>query len=151
MNGYIVADLGGKKRGIKFGMYAVTMISRRIGKYLQEGSEVTSQMAVEILYAGLVNNCVVKESEQDFTYEQVTDWVEEMWYSEDGQKVIVEVVREFENSRPIKEGKKTISTLDEETKKKLMEMSGTVLNPLPLEKSDLSQETTTVSPGESLN
>lgn len=125
MNGYIVADIGGKKRGLKFGMYAVTMISRRIGKFLEAGAEVTSQVAVEIFYAGLVNNCVVKESEQDFTYEQVTDWVEEMLYDENGQKLIADVINEFQQSRPIKEGQKAAASLDEDAKKKLMEMNGT--------------------------
>jgi hypothetical protein len=151
MNGYIVAEIGGKKRGIKFGMYAVTMISRRIGKFLQEGAEVTSQVAVEILYAGLVNNCVVKEVEQDFTYENVTDWVEELWYDENGQRVIVDVINEFRQSRPIKEGQKAAASLDPDTKKKLMEMSGKQLNPSPSEKSESSQESSTDLPGESSN
>jgi hypothetical protein len=77
-NGYIQIDILGKMRGLKFGMIAVEQITRdaqRLGKYL--GPSVDFAMVAVIVYWGLYNNCHVKREDPDFTFEDVSDYVDE--------------------------------------------------------------------------
>lgn len=141
-NGYISVNLGGKQRGVKFGMYALTMFSKRTGKTLVPDDVITIKQAADIVYCGLVNNCIVKEVDTDFTYEDVTDWVEEMFFDEKGQETLSKIIETFSNSRAIKHGQKLNEELDE-SKKNLNSTTGTPLNPSPSEKLDLSPLNTT--------
>jgi len=77
-NGYIQIDILGKMRGLKFGMIAVQQITQeaqRLGKYL--GPSVYFAMVAVIVYWGLYNNCHVKREDPDFTFEDVSDYVDE--------------------------------------------------------------------------
>jgi hypothetical protein len=77
-NGYIQIDILGKMRGLKFGMIAVQQITsdaQRLGKIL--GSSVDFAMVSVIVYWGLYNNCHVKREDPDFTFEDVSDYVDE--------------------------------------------------------------------------
>jgi hypothetical protein len=77
-NGYIQIDILGKTRGLKFGMIAVQQITQeaqKLGKYL--GSSVDFAMVAVIVYWGLYNNCHVKREDPDFTFEDVSDYVDE--------------------------------------------------------------------------
>ena len=77
-NGYIQIDILGKMRGLKFGMIAVEQITRdaqRLGKYL--GPSVDFAMVAVIVYWGMYNNCHVKREDPDFTFEDVSDYVDE--------------------------------------------------------------------------
>ena len=77
-NGYIQIDILGKMRGLKFGMIAVQQITheaQKLGKVL--GSSVDYAMVSVIVYWGLYNNCHVKREDPDFTFEDVSDYVDE--------------------------------------------------------------------------
>ena len=77
-NGYIQIDILGKMRGLKFGMIAVQQITheaQKLGKVL--GSSVDYAMVAVIVYWGLYNNCHVKREDPDFTFEDVSDYVDE--------------------------------------------------------------------------
>jgi len=77
-NGYIQIDILGKTRGLKFGMIAVQQITsdaQRLGKIL--GPAVDFAMVAVIVYWGLYNNCHVKREDPDFTFEDVSDYVDE--------------------------------------------------------------------------
>jgi hypothetical protein len=77
-NGYIQIDILGKMRGLKFGMIAVQQITsdaQRLGKIL--GPSVDFAMVSVIVYWGLYNNCHVKREDPDFTFEDVSDYVDE--------------------------------------------------------------------------
>lgn len=142
MNGYISIEIGGKKRGLKFGMLAVPKIGEAALK-LQNDDVLSSQLAVEMFYWGMVNNCVVKQTDQDFTYEDVTNWVEEMWFDEQGQEAIKAVLKTFSESKVVTNGAKLLDSLDDETKKKMVELFGIKSSHTPLAKSDSYQATTT--------
>ena len=77
-NGYIQVEILGRKRGIKFGMIAVqqiTLEAQKLGKVL--GVSIDFAMVPVIVYWGLYNNCYVKREEPDFTFEDVSDFVDE--------------------------------------------------------------------------
>ena len=77
-NGYIQIDILGKMRGLKFGMIAVQQITheaQKLGKVL--GSSVDYAMVSVIVYWGLYNNCHVKREDPDFTFEDVSDYVDD--------------------------------------------------------------------------
>jgi hypothetical protein len=77
-NGYIQVQILGRKRGVKFGMIAVqqiTMEAQKLGKIL--GASLDFAMVPVIVYWGLYNNCYVKREEPDFTFEDVSDFVDE--------------------------------------------------------------------------
>ena len=77
-NGYIQIDILGKMRGLKFGMIAVQQITQeaqKLGKYL--GPSVDFAMVAVIVYWGMYNNCHVKRVDPDFTFEDVSDYVDE--------------------------------------------------------------------------
>ena len=77
-NGYIQVEILGRKRGVKFGMIAVqqiTLEAQKLGKVL--GVSLDFAMVPVIVYWGLYNNCYVKREEPDFTFEDVSDFVDE--------------------------------------------------------------------------
>jgi hypothetical protein len=77
-NGYIQVNILGKMRGVKFGMIAVqqiTLEAQKLGKVL--GVSLDFAMVPVIVYWGLYNNCYVKREEPDFTFEDVSDFVDE--------------------------------------------------------------------------
>ena len=77
-NGYIQVNILGKMRGVKFGMIAVqqiTLEAQKLGKVL--GVSLDFAMVPVIVYWGLYNNCYVKREDPDFTFEDVSDFVDE--------------------------------------------------------------------------
>ena len=79
MNGYIQADILGRKRGIKFGMIAVQQIGLELGKLGKVFGDNSIDLAALpiIIYWGLYNNCYIKREDPDFTFEDVSDFVDE--------------------------------------------------------------------------
>ncbi len=77
MNGYIQIELGGKPRGLKFNMAANDELVVRVASHKGRVSE--TQMAYDVVYCGLLGNAVAKDIEPDFTYEDVTEWVDGLY------------------------------------------------------------------------
>lgn len=78
MNGYIQAEVLGRRRGLKFGMLAAQQImlqAQRLNKTF--GSELDLVLVPVIVYWGLWNNCYNKQEDPDFTFEEVSEWVDE--------------------------------------------------------------------------
>jgi hypothetical protein len=79
---YIQIELGGKLRGLKFNMYALEEYTKRIGIALDQAIKRNSTdisqatLVYACVYSGLIGNYYAKEIEQDFTFEDVTDWVD---------------------------------------------------------------------------
>ena len=71
---YIKVNLGGQERGLKFNQLAVEVFAKNINL---EAVQISSVYAM--FYAGLIGNCVAKKVDQDFTFEQVTEWVDELF------------------------------------------------------------------------
>lgn len=77
MNGYINIEIGGQKRGIKFGNRALLDI---MSKHQLSGGNIkfSFDLVVDLVYYGLINNCMVKKQNVDFTEEEVGEWVDDM-------------------------------------------------------------------------
>jgi hypothetical protein len=85
---YIQIQLGGKLRGLKFNMFALEEYTKRIGIALNYAIKTNKNNAIEdvslsqatlvyaCVYSGLIGNYYAKEIDQDFTFEDVTDWVD---------------------------------------------------------------------------
>ncbi len=84
MNGYTQINIGGKVRGYKWGKWALEFYMRSLN--LKENETVEGVMGTEnfdkIVYAGLRMNCYMKQTEPDFTFEDVVNWVEVIEESE---------------------------------------------------------------------
>jgi len=77
-NGYMQADILGRKRGIKFGTIAIrqiTLYSEKNGKALGETLDLA--LIPIIVYWGLFNNCYIKQEDPDFTFEDVVEFVDD--------------------------------------------------------------------------
>ena len=78
MNGYMQAEILGRKRGIKFGTIAIrqiTLYSEKNGKALGETLDLA--LIPIIVYWGLFNNCYIKQEDPDFTFEDVVEFVDD--------------------------------------------------------------------------
>ena len=80
---YIQIEIGGKLRGLKFNQLSLEEYTKHVGTG-------TSSAIYATFYAGLVGNCYVKQEEPDFTFEEVTDWVDKIY--EEGKKTEIEKV-----------------------------------------------------------
>jgi hypothetical protein len=77
-NGYMQADILGRKRGLKFGTIAIrqiTLYSEKNGKALGETLDLA--LIPIIVYWGLFNNCYIKQEDPDFTFEDVVEFVDD--------------------------------------------------------------------------
>lgn len=83
---YIQIEIGGKPRGLKFNQLSLETYAKNVGTNVSTAIYAT-------FYAGLVGNCYVKQEEVDFTLEDVTDWVDELY--EQGRKKEIEKVCEL--------------------------------------------------------
>ena len=99
MNGYIQAEVLGRRRGLKFGMLAAQQImlqAQRLNKTF--GNELDLVLVPVIVYWGLWNNCYNKQEDPDFTFEQVSEWVDE---NIDKPDLFAEIVRCFYESKVV--------------------------------------------------
>lgn len=69
---YIKIELGGKERGLKFNQLALEIMGGYAG-------ETTTQNVYAMFYGGLRGNSFVKREEPDYTFEEVTDWVDTLY------------------------------------------------------------------------
>jgi hypothetical protein len=119
-NGYIQIDIGGKLRGLKFGMLAVEGIVEEAARYKGDKGNISgTKTAYDLVYYGLLNNCEVKKIDPDFTYEDVTDWVEELTMTEDGKGSLQQVSKTFIESRALQIMNAKAEEVLEEAKKNI--------------------------------
>ena len=129
-DGLITLQLGGKERTLKFNMRALETLS----EVKLAGDFGLSSIAV-VVYAGLIGWHYVKQIKPDFTFEDVSEWVEELTLSGDTQ-VLSDINDCLGDSRAFK-------FIEEGAKKKVAQLSGRTFTPSPGEQSDLNPENTT--------
>lgn len=115
MNGYMQAELLGKKRGIKFGTIAlrqITLYSEKNGKALGESLDLA--IIPIIVYWGLFNNCYIKQEDPDFTFEDVVEYVED---NMDKAEVFGEIVKCLWTSKLVSGQESANSSIVPEQKK----------------------------------
>lgn len=77
--GYIQLELGGKKRGVKIGNYALMEYSKITGTgVLEFDNENPIKLCTDLIYCGLKNNAYIKKELVDFTMDDVLVWVDDM-------------------------------------------------------------------------
>ena len=94
MSYILLKDCIGKDRGWKVNMITVELWSKEL---MDEAFTATSLYSA--VYAGLMANCKIKKEEPDFTFEQVTEWVDEVYHSAEGKAMMNEVKEKFEESQ----------------------------------------------------
>lgn len=117
---YIQINIGGKDRGLKFNQLSLETYTKCV-----DFERANSSTIYATFYAGLTGNCYVKREEPDFTFEDVTDWVDEL-YSEGRKKEIEKVCEVWAETNVYKEWLKefqdkvaTILQPEKKTKKKV--------------------------------
>lgn len=90
---YIKIELGGKERGLKFNQLALEI--------LRSKSNATSdiQNVYALIYGGLRGNSFVKEEEPDYTFEQVCDWIDEIYIRPDAAELIKKISDVFTSTQ----------------------------------------------------
>jgi len=98
--GYIQLELGGKKRGIKLGNYALMEYSKINGTGVVEfNNENPIKLCTDLIYCGLKNNAYIKREVMDFAMDDVLVWVDDMPIEQ-----INDVINLFHESIKISEG-----------------------------------------------
>jgi hypothetical protein len=75
-DGLIKLKIGGKERSLKFNMRAIETFAE-----IKNNSQGSISSSVTLIYAGLMGWHYAKQVEPDFSFEDVTDWVEELIFS----------------------------------------------------------------------
>ena len=94
MSYILLKDFIGKDRGWKVNMMTIELWSKQL-----DDSAFQSTSLYGAVYAGLVANCKVKQEEPDFTYEDISDLVDEMNLTDEGRKVLSDIKFKFEESQ----------------------------------------------------
>ena len=90
---YIKIELGGKERGLKFNQLALEIIRSKSNPL----SDIQNVYA--LFYGGLRGNSFVKEEEPDYTFENVCDWVDEIYVKPDAADIIKKVSEVFTSTQ----------------------------------------------------
>ena len=104
---YVQVEIGGKLRGLKFNKMAQLTLTEKV----VPGNAMSGVYA--LVYAGLAANCYVKGELEDFTFEQVCDWADELSL-EDSNKIKAA----FEQTEMYKQGQAYLAEVEASSKKK---------------------------------
>jgi hypothetical protein len=102
---YIQIEIGGKQRGLKFSQ-GTDMLLRSKLKGLTE-DQISAVASYRVVWAGLEMGCLFNEQEIDFTFQDVSDWVEKI-SAEELNKVLdaYNKLQEYTKEIPEKDKKK---------------------------------------------
>lgn len=133
-------NINGKSVPVRFGMYAVDLILSKADN-LNGLSYYSTIGLANILWAGILNWYEVKQEKVPVTFEEVYNYVEEAGMNDDEEKTkeINEVIKEFEESQPLKSKADKIKKTIDEVKKKMSETT----EEESATKQDLAPENTT--------
>jgi hypothetical protein len=70
---YVQIEIGGKLRGLKFNRMAMIIIAQK-----SDQNNYAASANYACIFAGLRANNYVKGVEDDFTFEQVCDWIDDL-------------------------------------------------------------------------
>lgn len=122
MNYLLLPNCCGADRGWKVNMMTVELWAKNL-----ESEAFNSTSLYWAVYAGLLANCRAKQIDPDFTFEQVTDWVDAQYTTEAGKLLLEEIRVQFEASQyyidMVKKLEGQLQEAAEESKKKEQEMT----------------------------
>jgi len=111
---YTTLTINNEKIGLKFGMASFRYLSE--GKFVEgksfQNNIITEIGIAHIIYSGYMNNCLVKEIDEQYSFEFFVDFVESNIKNEKVMDEIKNIINIWANSDFIK------SKSDESTKKK---------------------------------
>jgi len=144
-NGYCSVTINGKDVGLKFGMPANRMFFEKMAlkPEILSGDTVNEVGICHLIYAGYVNNCLVKDIEPELTFGFFMEWVEEALVDEGVKGKLQEVSNCYSESKFTQKCIEEINNKTEDLKKKITEMIGTTLNPSVTENLDAQQDSGT--------
>jgi len=133
--GYIQADVLGRKRGLKFGMPACRHIMLEAHNLNAKIGETVDVVLIPVvIYWGLWNNCYVKREEPDFTFEEVCDWVDDNLQN---TEVFTDIFKCFYESKVVNMAFENLAKEDEKKSSTLRQSEdGTSLSHTSEEKSE---------------
>lgn len=112
---YIQITIGNRKVGLKFGMASFRYISDKFVDGISfNGGDLNEIGVAHLIYSGYYNNCLVKQTPIDMTFEDVVDFVEANLNNDEFMKELTEVIKIWSESDFIKQTQKET----EEPKKK---------------------------------
>ena len=112
---YIAITIGNRKVGLKFGMASFRYISDKFVDGISfNGGELNEIGVSHLIYSGYYNNCLVKDTPIDMTFEDVVDFVESNLNNDEFMKELTEVIKVWSESDFIKQ----TQNKDDEPKKK---------------------------------
>lgn len=123
MNGYCQFEIKGEKVFLKFGMISNQRFIEKARKFElfqsdEDGNQIYNILGLtHIIYSGYVNNCVIKEQVEKYSFEEFYDLIEDDFFVGKLRDDVTNAILEFSESRFIKRlVDKTQS--EEETEKK---------------------------------
>lgn len=99
MNGQTQIEIGGKVRSLYFGMDANEIFFGLIAK---APVQTTALSMRSLVYAGLINQCLITNESPDFTLQDVAVWVDDMLLDDKGREVLKQVDGVYADSRAYK-------------------------------------------------
>jgi hypothetical protein len=112
---YCTITINDQKVGLKFGMASFRYLSD--GKLVEGKSFVNNELnevgIAHILYSGYFNNCLVKDVEPSFTFEDFVDFIERTLMNKESIEPITNAIKVWADNDLIKQ-----TQVDNEPKKK---------------------------------
>lgn len=131
--GYIRAYILGEDRGLKFGNLAAENIMVKLTQLgiATGGANYSGAMISTIIYWGLFCNCIAKEVEPDFSFEDVMDWVDDMTNepTPETAEMLTRIVRTYEESKAARSVLSKLERMTEELKKKTAAIQASISTP----------------------
>lgn len=93
--------------GLKFGMASFRYLSE--GRFVEGKSYTNNELneigIAHILYSGYYNNCIVKDIDTKYTFEEFVDYVESALVTKSGMETITNVIKIWSDNEYIKQNK----------------------------------------------
>lgn len=119
---YIQIEIGGKQRGLKFNQMALEEFHKHLNL-----NAIRTSTVYATFYGGLAANCYAKNEEPDFTFENVVDWVDQL-YDDGKDEVIAAVDACFASTQTYKKYLKKLEEDIEDLKKKTVELEQPIIS-----------------------
>jgi len=113
---YTTLTINGEKIGLKFGMASFRYLSE--GKFIEgkafSNNQLTEIGIAHILYSGYYNNCLVKDADIKYSFEDLVDFIELNFANQQIQDEIKSILEIWANSEFLKPKEQ----VDQDSKKK---------------------------------
>lgn len=109
MEGTIEITLGGKPRTLQFSMWAIEEMERLRTEKAVQPHRLATALATHLIYVGLANHVRIEkdvndvsEKELDFTWNDVNNWVYQLYDQEDGFETIAQINKCYQDCNAYK-------------------------------------------------